>query len=473
MVFSSLLFLYFFLPLCAVLYFAFPQWKVKNALLIAISVLFYAWGEPLYVVLLIASAAVNYAFGLLLDRHRDTKVSSWILFAVVFIDIGVLVLFKYFGFLTASVNHIFGLSLPVPSVVLPIGISFYTFQTLSYVIDVYRNQVQTQKSFLKFMLYVSLFPQLIAGPIVRYSEIEPQLEERPILLESVFHGVFRFCVGLGKKVLLANYAGKAASLLLDVNPSGATMAGSWFGMLMFAFEIYFDFSGYSDMAIGLGRIFGFKYNENFDLPYTSKSIKEFWRRWHISLGSFFRDYVYIPLGGNRKHQILNLFVVWFLTGLWHGASWNFVLWGLYFFLLLILEKALGSFLEKIPGWIRLCFTFLLIVFGWTLFYYTEIGILWSAIKVMFGAGPLWSEAVAITMLNNVLLLIVCVVGCTRLPKYVGLLFNSICSVGEMGKTTVKQYLYVISVFVFDLSIIFLCTVSLVGSNYNPFLYFRF
>lgn len=473
MVFSGLLFVYLFLPLSALLYFAFPQQKVKNAVLITLSILFYAWGEPLFVFLLIASAAVNFFFGLLLDRTRNTKVFAWIFGLSITANIALLVVFKYSGFLVGIFNKVFSLNFSVPSLVLPIGISFYSFQTISYLADVYRGRVKTQTNFAKFLLYISLFPQLIAGPIVRYSEIEPQLESRAASMDGIFYGVLRFCVGLGKKVLLANYAGKAASLLLDTGVQNATVLGTWFGMLLFAFEIYFDFSGYSDMAIGLGRIFGFKYNENFNLPYTSKSIREFWRRWHISLGRFFRDYVYIPMGGNRRHQIFNLLVVWSLTGLWHGASLNFLLWGLYFFVLLLLEKLLGKVLDKIPNWLRVLFTFVLVTFGWTLFYYTDMGALWSAVKTMFGAGAFISEAAAVTMLNNSLLLLLCIVGSSRLPRYLGLLFGTLCSAGDTGKQTSRQNLYTLCVFLFDIVILFLCTVSLVGSNYNPFLYFRF
>lgn len=473
MVFSSLLFLYIFLPVCVAAYFAFPQAKVKNAVLIAASVLFYAWGEPIYVFLLVASAALNYGFGLLLDHFRYNK-GAWVIFAACMVfDLAALVFFKYAGFFAESLNTAFGFALPVPKVTLPIGISFYTFQIMSYTTDVYRGKVEKQKSFSRFLLYVSLFPQLIAGPIVRYSEISPQLESRQISLDGIFYGVFRFCVGLGKKVLLANYAGSAASLMLDGDMTGATMTGTWFGILMFAFEIYFDFSGYSDMAIGLGRVFGFKYNENFDLPYTSKSIKEFWRRWHISLGAFFRDYVYIPMGGNRKHQVLNLLVVWSLTGLWHGASWNFLLWGLYFFVLLVAEKKLWTYLQKLPNWLRLTGTFFSILLGWTLFYFTDLTRLIDALKVMFGGGALYSASVGISVLNSLLLLLACIFGCTPLPKLMGLFFSSLCTDGENGRSLVKERIYAAGLFLFELIILFLCTVSLVGSSYNPFLYFRF
>ena len=337
MVFSSLIFLYLFLPACVILYFLRPSISYKNWVLVIFSLIFYAWGEPVYVLVLVFSALVNYFFGRLIGDTTSRRRAKGLMIGSVVFNLVLLGYFKYIGFLVENLN-LLGLHLPVPQVALPIGISFYTFQTLSYVIDVYRGQVSVQRSYRDFLLYVSLFPQLIAGPIVRYSEIEPQMAVRKINYSSIFYGVLRFSIGLGKKVLIANYAGNIATQMLDGNLATSTTLGGWLGILMYTFQIYFDFSGYSDMAIGLGRMFGFRYAENFDLPYTSHSITEFWRRWHISLGSFFRDYVYIPLGGNRRHQILNLLIVWTLTGLWHGASWNFALWGLYSEIARFLEK---------------------------------------------------------------------------------------------------------------------------------------
>ena len=473
MVFSSLVFLYLFLPLCLLLYFAFPQMKVKNAVLIVASLVFYAWGEPIYILLMIASALVNYVFGLLIYRCRGGSQQRPLLIASVVINLFALVYFKYAGFLVGNLNSLLHLSLTVPELALPIGISFYTFQAMSYTIDVYRGEVPVQRSFWRFLLYISLFPQLIAGPIVRYSEIAPQLESRTSTADDVFRGVFRFCIGLGKKVLIANYAGKVASSLLDGAAAASTLVSTWFGVLMFAFQIYFDFSGYSDMAIGLGEVFGFRYAENFNLPYISRSITEFWRRWHISLSSFFRDYVYIPLGGNRRHQTRNLLVVWALTGLWHGASWNFLLWGLYFFVLLAMEKSMKHTLEKIPSFLRRMVTMFLLLIGWTVFYYTDLSQLWAHLRLMFGAGELSSETVRITMLNNLPLLIVCVLGSTPLPRIAG---NSLRAWLEnnYGKLRHARQVYLqILMFVFDFVVLMLSTVSLVGSTYNPFLYFRF
>ena len=472
MVFSSLTFLYLFFPACLVLYFALPWMKAKNAVLIVASVFFYAWGEPVYVLLMIAAALLNYAFGILLDQFRGTKYAKPILVASIIVDLSALVFFKYAGFLAGIVNGIFGNVLSVPKLALPIGISFYTFQTMSYTIDVYRGNVQKQKSFWRFLLYVSLFPQLIAGPIVRYAEIEPQLEKRTSTVDDVFYGAMRFFMGLGKKVLIANYAGKAASLLLG-EMSAMTVAGTWFGMLLFAFQIYFDFSGYSDMAIGMGRIFGFRYSENFNLPYTARSITEFWRRWHISLSTFFRDYVYIPLGGNRKHQTLNLLIVWSLTGFWHGASWNFLFWGLYFCLLLIVEKRFVLQIEKIPTALRRTGTLILVLLGWVIFYFTDLRQMGAAFAAMFGCAPFCTQTVGIMMLNNLPLLTVCVIGSTSLPRRIGLGLDHYCALGSSEQAYVKQIFFTIGIFLLEFAILLLSTVSLVGSSYNPFLYFRF
>lgn len=473
MVFSSLLFLYLFLPLTVLCYFACRKINTKNWVLLAFSLLFYAWGEPTYVLVLLFSAALNYGAGLLLGRLRRTRLAKPMLIIAVAINLSILGIFKYSGFLIENINTLFGLTLTPPAFAMPIGISFYTFQALSYTIDVYRDHVGVQRSYRDFLLYVSLFPQLIAGPIVRYSEIEPQLANRSPSWESIFHGTSRFFVGLAKKVLIANYCGNVASRLLGGATDSMTTVGAWFGILMFAFEIYFDFSGYSDMAIGLGRVFGFRYAENFNLPYISRSITEFWRRWHISLGSFFRDYVYIPLGGNRKHQFRNLLIVWALTGLWHGASWNFVLWGLYFFVLIALEKRLRRQLAKIPAIVRWAATFLLLLLGWTLFYCTDFTRLTQTLGAMFGLyGAGFSNGqMKMLFVNNIPLLLVCIVGSTPVPRILWLAVNSV-GVGK-AVSKVRQVFYALCVFAFDLAVLLACTTSLVGSGYNPFLYFRF
>ena len=469
MVFSSLLFLYAFLPVCLLLYFLVPGLTGKNIVLLCASLVFYAWGEPVYVFLMLAVAALNWGFGLLLGKKR----SKGLLALCVALNLASLVVFKYAGFLVENCNALFGAALRVPQISLPIGISFYTFQALSYSVDVYRKDVGAQRSYWKFLLYVSMFPQLIAGPIVRYVDVAAQIESRESDPENVFRGVTRFCVGLGKKVLLADHVGQVADQLLGGSFTGATTLGIWLGALMYMFQIYFDFSGYSDMAIGLGRIFGFRYMENFKLPYTSKSISEFWRRWHISLSSFFRDYVYIPLGGNRKHVYLNLFIVWALTGLWHGASWNFVLWGLYFFVLLCIERLLKKQLSKIPKPVRHVLTLLLILISWNVFYHTDLGRLRESFAIFFGfAGSgFTSETTNMLLRNNLPLIAICAVGCSAIPQFTGNVVGLLCA--EKREDGIGHKVYAGLTFVFDLALLALATISLAGSSYNAFLYFRF
>lgn len=469
MVFSSLLFLYAFLPVCLLLYFLVPGLTGKNIVLLCASLVFYAWGEPVYVFLMLAVAALNWGFGLLLEKKR----SKGLLALCVALNLASLVVFKYAGFLVENCNALFGAAFRIPQISLPIGISFYTFQALSYSVDVYRKDVGAQRSYWKFLLYVSMFPQLIAGPIVRYVDVAAQIESRESDPENVFRGVTRFCVGLGKKVLLADHVGQVADQLLGGSFTGATTLGIWLGALMYMFQIYFDFSGYSDMAIGLGRIFGFRYMENFKLPYTSKSISEFWRRWHISLSSFFRDYVYIPLGGNRKHVYLNLFIVWALTGLWHGASWNFVLWGLYFFVLLCIERLLKKQLSKIPKPVRHILTLLLILISWNVFYHTDLGRLRESFAIFFGfAGSgFTSETTNMLLRNNLPLIAICAVGCSAIPQFTGNVVGLLCA--EKREDGIGHKVYAGLTFVFDLALLALATISLAGSSYNAFLYFRF
>ncbi len=469
MLFSSLLFLYAFLPVCLLLYFLVPGLTGKNIVLLCASLVFYAWGEPVYVFLMLAVAALNWGFGLLLGKKR----SKGLLALCVALNLASLVVFKYAGFLVENCNALFGAAFRVPQISLPIGISFYTFQALSYSVDVYRKDVGAQRSYWKFLLYVSMFPQLIAGPIVRYVDVAAQIESRESDPENVFRGVTRFCVGLGKKVLLADHVGQVADQLLGGSFTGATTLGIWLGALMYMFQIYFDFSGYSDMAIGLGRIFGFRYMENFKLPYTSKSITEFWRRWHISLSSFFRDYVYIPLGGNRRHVYLNLFIVWALTGLWHGASWNFVLWGLYFFVLLCIERLLKKQLPKIPKPVRHILTLLLILISWNVFYHTDLGRLRESFAIFFGfAGSgFTSETTNMLLRNNLPLIAICAVGCSAIPQFTGNVVGLLCA--EKREDGIGHKVYAGLTFVFDLALLALATISLAGSSYNAFLYFRF
>lgn len=469
MVFSSLTFLFLFLPICLLLYFLVPKIKFKNIILLLFSLFFYAWGEPIWVVLLLISACVDFVNGLIIERHRDKWQAKAALIASLVINLGLLFSFKYIDFFIRSIN-VFGTNIPYTGLVLPIGISFYTFQTLSYTIDAYRRKAKVNHNFFSFLLFVSLFPQLIAGPILRYTDLQNQLEQRDITWEKISYGIMRFTFGLGKKILIANYAGAAADTILSGNIMTLTVVETWLGLLLFAFQIYFDFSGYSDMAIGLGRMFGFEYPENFNYPYVSKSITEFWRRWHISLGSFFRDYVYIPLGGNRKHQIRNLCIVWFLTGLWHGASWNFVAWGMYFCVILIIEKfLLKKILQKIPKILSWLYAFTLAVVGWVLFYFVDMidGI--NAFKSMLGLNGnyFWSTNAEALLINNLLLIalsfFVALGGAKKLVEYV-LTFN------ENGKYKGIKYTVTLSAFIIIMT---LCIISLIGSSYNPFLYFRF
>ncbi len=471
MVFSSLIFLFLFLPLCVGIYYLVPGFRAKNAVLLIFSLLFYAWGEPVYILLMLALAMFNYGMGCAMGRFQNKK--KLILTLAIIGDLAALSVFKYAGLLVETVNRIPGLSLPVPQIALPVGISFYTFQAMSYVVDLYRGRAQVQRSPFRFLLYVSMFPQLIAGPIVRYADIEKQLQHREHTSENAFYGLLRFSIGLGKKVLIADYAGQVATRLLDGQLSTATSVGMWLGLLMFAFQIYFDFSGYSDMAIGLGHMFGFKYRENFDLPYISRSITEFWRRWHISLGSFFRDYVYIPMGGNRRHRTFNLLVTWALTGLWHGASWNFLLWGLYFFLLLAVEKLLWKPLQKLPGFLRIVGTMFCVLMGWALFYYTDVSALWQTIQVLFGAAGAGfvNEPARIQLLNALPLLLVCIIGASPLPRLVGEGLGLLCAGKEQG--SVRQKLYALLIFLFCGAVLTASVVSLVGSSFSPFLYYRF
>lgn len=363
MVFSSITFIYYFFPTVVLIYYLLP-FKYKNIFFLIASLFFYSWGEFRYILLIIASISVNYIFGLLLENEKLLREKT-LMFAVVF-NIGILGIFKYSIFFIETINSILSSSIRIPNIRLPLGISFFTFQALSYIIDVYRKEVPVQKKITNLGLYITAFPQLIAGPIVRYNTVNEQIRYRTHTLEKFSEGIKRFLLGLGKKVLLANSLGLLANASFDV-VGNLSLLSAWLGIIAYTFQIYYDFSGYSDMAIGLGKIFGFDYEENFNYPYISKSIAEFWRRWHISLGTWFKDYVYIPLGGNRLSaikNIRNLFVVWFLTGMWHGASWNFIIWGLYFGGLLYIERKTVNLREKIPDFVNLVFTFMLVAMGW-------------------------------------------------------------------------------------------------------------
>ena len=457
MVFSSIVFLTRFLPLVLIVYFLVPgcmknTWR--NLVLFVFSLAFYAWGEPVYIWLMLFSTVVDYVNGGLagyfMNRQRRGIAKIFVGLSVV-INLSLLALFKYAG-----------------KYALPIGISFYTFQSMSYTIDVYRGKAKAEKNPINFGAYISLFPQLIAGPIVRYSDIAKQLRQRTVQMERIRYGIVRFACGLGKKVLIANQAGEIFAAVTGYHASGMTTLSAWFGILAFMFQIYFDFSGYSDMAIGLMAIFGFEIPENFDHPYESKSITEFWRRWHISLGSWFKEYVYIPLGGSKKgmgRTFFNIFVVWFLTGLWHGASVNFVLWGLYFCFFLIMEKTwLLKALQKLPRAVSHIYALLVIYFGWMLFAWEDIHGHRVYLKAMagIGSGGLISRESLYLLVSNVGLLFIMVVGCTSLPKRL----ITKCMKKDGIVTSLCMSIYVAGILLLSIA-------YLVNGTYNPFLYFRF
>lgn len=466
MVFSNTLFLYLFIPINLILYYAVKNRKWKNFILIIFSLAFYAWGEPVWIFLLIFSSLVDYGHGLFIEKHRGTKLAKIGLLSSICINLGLLITFKYSAFLYENLNTIFNLSLEIPKFSLPIGISFYTFQTLSYTVDVYKGQVKAQKNFSKFLMYVSLYHQLVAGPIVRYSDVEEEIESRVTTIENFSSGISRFTIGLAKKVLIANVAGKFVTQYMNSDLSSITVLEAWFGIAMFTIQIYFDFSGYSDMAIGLGKMFGFTYMENFNYPYISKSATEFWRRWHISLGSFFRDYVYIPLGGNRKNMIFNLFVVWFLTGIWHGASWNFILWGLYFGILVYLEKKiLFRVLNKIPKIFSHIYLIVALLVGWTLFYFTDVNRAFEYIKILFGFtnNEFTNNELKLVFINNIYWILIAIVASTPIYPYLK---------QYIGQSRIKSFGQVVEVSL-NAVIMICCTSMLIASSYNPFLYFRF
>ena len=419
MVFSSTIFLCVYLPLVLLGYYICPK-KGRNLFLLIASLVFYAWGEPKYVFLMIFSILVNYIFGRLMDKHRENKKRLKLMLVLsVVIDIGLLSVFKYTDFIITNVNAIFGSSFDLLNIALPIGISFYTFQAMSYTIDVYRDDVRVQKNLIDFGMYITMFPQLIAGPIVRYADVQDQLADRSVTTVDFSEGVMRFVVGLGKKVLLANQMGAVWSDIYALGGDVSTLM-AWTGAIAYTFQIYFDFSGYSDMAIGLGRMFGFKFPENFRYPYQSVSITDFWRRWHITLSTWFKEYLYIPLGGNRRglaRQALNLLIVWSLTGFWHGAGWNFVMWGLYYFVILFIEKLfLLKALDKLPKFFRHVYALLLIIIGWVIFASDDVSVLLPYLGSMFGANGAIGGMDVYTLLTKAVLLIICCVASTELPK---------------------------------------------------------
>lgn len=468
MVFSSLLFIFVFLPTFLVIYFISPKF-LRNVVLIIASLIFYAWGEPVYILIMLFAAMFDFTNGLLIDKFKHNKnISRLFLLGSLTVNLGILSFFKYYGFIVSNLNACFHLNIAAKSLPLPLGISFYTFQSMSYIVDVYLGKVEAQKNFITYATFVTMFPQLVAGPIVKYIDISKQIEERKESLVLFGEGAELFVIGLSKKVLLANNIGilwhniKAA-------PIGTTpILTSWLGILAFTFQIYFDFSGYSDMAMGLGRMMGFHLVQNFNYPYISKSITEFWRRWHMSLGSWFREYVYIPLGGNRKgrlKQYRNLFIVWFLTGLWHGASWNFVLWGLYFGFFVTIEKIfLLKWLDKKSKFIAHIYTLFVVVIGWVFFEFENMSMAAGFIKNLFGFGStaFMNSTTSYYIYTNSLLFILMAIFSTPLP-------------GNLVKK-IREKLGASGSFIMPMvygCLLFLCTAYLVNQSYNPFLYFKF
>jgi len=468
MVFASLTFLYIFLPLNILLYFLSKNTRYRNIILILFSFIFYAWGEPVYIFLLIASATVDYFNGLFIDRFRQTKWAKIGIISTLIFNIGLLATFKYLDFIYDNINSIFNTHFAPAGLALPIGISFYTFQTISYVVDVYWNKVPVQRSWSKFMLFVSLYHQLVAGPIVRYAHISSEIDSRKFDIIDVSNGIFRFCIGLFKKVAIANIAGGFVVQYLDGSLANLTTAEAWFGIIMFAVQIYFDFSGYSDMAIGLGQIFGFHYHENFNYPYISKSATEFWRRWHISLGTFFRDYLYIPLGGNKKNAYFNLFIVWLLTGLWHGASWNFVLWGLYFGFAIAIERLfLFKLLSYLPKLFSHFYLLFMVLMGWVLFYFTDTNRLVSFFKSLFSSSNgFYNTQILQTITENSYWIILVII--LSLPTYLWIKKLSEKPI-FVDRTSLKWTAMILG----SIFLLFISTVLLVGKSYNPFIYYRF
>lgn len=469
MIFSSVFFIFVFLPVVLLAYFLVPK-KFKNVVILIASLIFYAWGEPIYIVLMVFSILFNYLSGLEIDDCKERgdvlkgKIAFWM---AVGVNLGILGFFKYAGFVVENLNRILPFDISMPALALPIGISFYTFQTLSYIIDVYKGNVKVQKNVINFGTYISMFPQLIAGPIVRYADVEGQLVERKVTLTKFGEGTAWFLRGLAKKVLLANNIGMLFDAVQAMGAGNISMLTAWLGCAAYTFQIYFDFSGYSDMAIGLGKMFGFTFMKNFDYPYTSSSITEFWRRWHISLGTWFREYVYIPLGGNRvsiKRNILNICIVWMLTGLWHGAAWNFIFWGVYYGALLLLEKfVLKDVLAKTPGTVKHIYTMILVMIGWVFFFSPTLGSAFQYVGAMFGIGATGIiDRTAVYYLSNYFILFLLMILCS--VPYTYKRFRRLAVRGNV----VRVVMLAVYVVLFILS-----TAYLVNATYNPFLYFRF
>ncbi|CAG9714836.1 Putative membrane bound O-acyl transferase [Clostridium neonatale] len=466
MVFSNLLFMYVFFPFTLIIYYFSPR-KMRNFVILLVSLLFYSWGEPIYINLMLASILIGYIGTIFIDKYKEDKEKSrCILVTTIVIILSTLIFFKYYGFLIDNINLIFGLNLKIRTLPLPLGISFYTFKLISYVVDVYTRKVKVQKNFINFATYVSMFPQLLSGPIVQYSTIENQLTNRKESIQKFSDGVEKFISGLGKKVIIANNIGLIWDQVIGNSISEISILTAWIGIISFTFQIYFDFSGYSDMAIGLGKMFGFDFYKNFNYPYISKSITDFWRRWHISLGTWFKDYIYIPLGGNRTgkaKQIRNIFIVWLITGLWHGASWNYIIWGLYFGIILFIEKSgFLKILKKLPGLIRNIYTMFLVIIGWVFFEFTNVKDAFTYIRAMFGANTTgWYDSLSLYLLG------------TNKTFFILAFICSTPIIGVFIKLFKRNRIGKIITIIFYILIVIIATAYLVGASYNPFLYFKF
>lgn len=469
MLFSSITFIFLFLPIVLAVYYLVPH-KAKNVVLLIISLFFYAWGEPLYVILLILSILFNYMCGLDIKAHADEpgKAKRGAAFAVAG-NLLIMCFFKYFGFLMETVNAIFPFDIPYRELALPVGISFYTLRALSYILDVYWKRADVQKNIVSFALYISLFPQIIAGPVSRYADIADQLKSRRVNMAKTGQGFMLFTIGLAKKTVIANGAGEVFEKISGFSAGDLSVLTAWLGVFSFAFQIYFDFSGYSDMACGLGRMFGFEFRKNFDYPYTSKSVTEFFRRWHISLGAWFREYVYIPLGGNQcavSRNILNLMIVWLLTGIWHGGAWNFVAWGVYFGVFLVMEKYIwGALLDELPNVVRHIYTVIVVLIGWVLFFSPSLGYAFRYFLAMLGAGAGFADHEGVfILLTHWLLYLLAAIGSTTLG------IRIIRGITGALRSGVGQT--IVSALVFT-GMFLTAVVFLVTDGYVPFIYFRF
>ncbi len=466
MVFSSITFLYFFLPLVLVVYMLVPK-KFKNIILLIFGLLFYSWGEPAYFWVMIVSSLVDYAAGIYMNMTESTAKRRTALVVSMVVDLGFLFVFKYSGFFVGLINSVFGTNITKPDLPLPVGISFYTFQSMSYTIDIYRKNAKVQKNFIDYLTYVSLFPQLVAGPIVRYNDVADALTDRKANVDSLGEGAALFIKGLAKKALIANNIGALWTEVKGMDYSQISVLTAWLGILAFTYQIYFDFSGYSDMARGLGKMFGFDFPVNFDHPYQSRSISEFWRRWHITLGAWFREYLYIPLGGNRRGKArtyLNLVIVWLLTGFWHGASFNFIFWGLFYGILIIAERAgFSKVLEKLPSSFSMLYTFLMVMFGWIMFDLDTMSGFLAYLRAMF-TGKFFDSLSLYQLSTYGVMFVICIFASTDL-------FRRLCD--RLAKNGKAEKILYGAAPVMQILLLLLCTCYLVDASYNPFLYFRF